>query len=135
MATTSFRTLAGMGMLDQFQAAFDGFCNSVAAVPAAVRTRVSTAAVEVLGNILEHGSTVGRPVEVEVEISILGGQLRVLVADDGADPHIDLTAVSMPDGGEESGRGLALVITLLNSVAFERVGSVNRWSLAADLAA
>jgi serine/threonine-protein kinase RsbW len=90
-----------------------------------------TAAVEVIGNAIEHG----RPKPVEYV-------LKLQVTDDALVGELDETSETwppaldgpMPDSSVESGRGLALVRAVLDDFSFERRGDHNIWRLRRNLA-
>ena len=97
-----------------------------------IRDKDVTTAAEILANIVEHGRRDGRPVNVEVEISVGGGRLQIGLTDDGDEPDVDINGAAMPGWDAERGRGLAMAKSLLDGLTYWREGAENRWTLVSE---
>ena len=97
-ALLSVRAVADPGLFEQVESALERAWASCGQVSDAVRLQVGTAAAEILANIVEHGRRDGRPVNVEVEISVGGGRLQIGLTDDGDEPDVDINGAAMPAG-------------------------------------
>ena len=94
--------------------------------------RFESAAMEVVGNVVEHAAAV-QPVQLSVTVEIADGWFRGLVEDDGPSAPIDLAAVDMPEDMSDHGRGLAIVVGMLDEFKYERRGQYNVWRLGVSL--
>lgn len=97
-------------------------------VPEAARTRITIAVAELVGNVIEHGRTAsgGAPL-IRLALAVEPQRVVATLEDDG---------VGYPPEGRlpddemaESGRGLALVYSALDEVAYARREDGNRWDL------
>ena len=102
-------------------------------VPEEVVTRFESAAIEVVGNVVEHAAVANSQVSMTVEIT--NGWLRGIVEDDGAPAPVDLEVVRMPDEMSDGGRGLAIAGHLLDEFTYERRDERNLWRLGVALEA
>ncbi|UKF24389.1 MULTISPECIES: ATP-binding protein [Clavibacter] len=97
------------------------------------RMLFETAVVEIAGNVVEHGVSVGEragyPVTFTMTVICQHDRIVALFEDDGKPAVVDLTRVSMPDDLSESGRGLALAQAVLDDLTYERTDGSNRWRL------
>jgi serine/threonine-protein kinase RsbW len=97
------------------------------------RMRLETAAVEIVGNIVEHAYRSDGPATprrgIDVVVTADPGQVVAVLADDGMPHGLDLSDVTMPGADAESGRGLPLATAVLDELLYERVGDRNRWTL------
>lgn len=107
-----------------------------------VRMKFEMSVIEILGNIVEHAyahdSALPRvdPSEARrFEIAVLATDHDVVatLSDNGMPVSLDLGDLSMPDELAESGRGLALAASALDTLWFERVEGRNHWYLACRL--
>lgn len=96
-------------------------------VPDEVVNRFESAAIEVVGNVVEHAAVANAQVSMTVEIA--DGWLRGIVEDDGAAAPVELDAVRMPDEMSVDGRGLAIAAQLLDEFTYERREERNLWRL------
>jgi serine/threonine-protein kinase RsbW len=102
-----------------------------AGVTSADRIRFETAVTEIAGNIIEH-SVPGAGVAVvtmTVEVVWNPNLIRATFLDDAREIHAELRDPEMPGPGSEHGRGLALALSLSDSLRYERAGSMNRWTV------
>jgi serine/threonine-protein kinase RsbW len=90
------------------------------------RMAVELALVELTSNVLEHaaaGAGVSCRLLLDIGDEAISAKLR-----DTADPgNVSLSNRSMPDAFAESGRGLALVQMLMDSVRFDASDGQNTW--------
>lgn len=111
------------------------------------RVRMETAALEIMGNIVEHAYTQDASSDSAAESeadtadgSGAGRRFRFTVAvrypdvlvsfcDNGVPGSIDLSRVVMPDEDAESGRGLAMAIASVDEITYHNDGGRNYWSL------
>jgi serine/threonine-protein kinase RsbW len=90
-----------------------------------------TALGEIGGNVLTHGRPNGDE-EVEYALRFDGRVVVAWLSDLGAPVHEHMNR-AMPGVESEAGRGLALARVLLDELAYERDGGVNRWRLVKSL--
>ncbi|MCH1867379.1 ATP-binding protein [Nocardioides sp. CFH 31398] len=93
------------------------------------RTRVETALVEVVGNVVEHALAGRRGGEVVVQLRVTGREVVAEVADDGTELTVDPGAATMPGADAVSGRGLAMAVAVTDELHYRRDGDTNRWRL------
>ncbi len=107
-----------------------------------VRMKFEMSVIEILGNIVEHAYAHDSalpavdPAEARrFEIALLATDRDVVatLSDNGMPVTLDLGDLSMPDELAESGRGLALAASALDTLWFERVEGRNHWCLACTL--
>lgn len=101
----------------------------VPGVSPADRTRVETALVEVVGNVVEHALAGRGGGEVRVEVRVTAEEVVAEVADDGSALEVDPTGATMPPADAVGGRGLALAVLVTDELHYRRDGEVNRWRL------
>jgi serine/threonine-protein kinase RsbW len=104
-----------------------------AELPEELVARLESAAMEVVANVVEHGTPLNT-VQMSVTIEASDGWFRAVVTDDGPLVQVDLDQVSMPDEMAEGGRGLAMAARLLDEFRYERRERHNVWHLGVDLA-
>lgn len=111
------------------------------------RVRMETAALEIMGNIVEHAyaqdvlpADGGRSEADHADSAGAGRRFRLTVAvrhpdvlvsfcDNGVPGSIDLSRVVMPDEDAESGRGLAMAIASVDEITYHNDDGRNYWSL------
>lgn len=101
-------------------------------VPARERARFETALVEVVGNVVRHAQAgPGQRVEVGVELSVGASFIEAHVHEFGAVhahiPHLCTAGTARPEA--ESGRGLAMVRSLVETLSYSRTDLGNVWTL------
>ncbi len=121
-------TVTGPGTLDQIQHTLDHLWSRQATASDKTRIQVDLAACEIGANIIKYAAG-GQPVRIQMHAEVRGPQVRVSFADDGHPALIDLDALRMPTELTESGRGLALAVSVLDELDFRRDGETNRWTL------
>jgi len=97
-------------------------------------SRFEMAAVEVLGNIVEHAYRldVANPEpqrRFDVTLAVTPTELLAAFGDNGLPMELDLSKAAMPTELEESGRGLALASAALDDFAYFRAEGRNHWRL------
>jgi serine/threonine-protein kinase RsbW len=110
----------------------EAFWNDLPGLPALDRFAFETALVELAGNVVEHGDD-GQGVTCTIRVTAEEGSLAAQLQDTGAAAHVELSPRAMPDPLAECGRGIALVQRLVDDLAYERDGAVNRWRMARRL--
>lgn len=88
---------------------------------------LETAAIEVAGNVVEHGRPPGK-IRWSFTLRVAPEHVEGVLSDDGQKYEGDLTAV-MPDPMAESGRGLALAQAVLDEFSHTHNGERNVWTM------
>jgi len=101
-------------------------------VPLADRIRFETALIELISNVVRHADS-GTGVTCVLTIDVLPASVEARVTDTGEGGDIELTRVMMPDDDAESGRGLALINSLVDEVQYERINGRNYWRISRTL--
>lgn len=96
-------------------------------VPTVDRASFETAVVEVTGNIVRHACATA-PATITIVLTARSGQLVAELCDTGAAVEVALDG-AMPDGLQESGRGLPLACAVTDELVYRRDGDVNCWRL------
>ncbi|MDF9715398.1 ATP-binding protein [Nocardioides sp. ChNu-99] len=98
----------------------------------AERLRFVMAAMEILGNVVEHAYAADeepRRRRLTLEVRRVDDGLLGTISDNGQPAALDLSDVTMPGEDAESGRGLALALAALDELGYERVEGRNVWTL------
>lgn len=118
--------------LDEVQDRFGVWWEGLGIDDVRLRFSLETALAEVAANIVEHtrrrDQETGR--RYTVELCATDDEVRAVLTDNGQPADVDLSAVTMADVDEESGRGLALAIAALDRLEHEHAGGRNVWTLA-----
>ena len=85
---------------------------------------------EIMTNVVQHG---GEHASMRLDFELHEDSLRARVTDSAASTVIDWSAVAMPDEHAESGRGLALALTVLDDLRHEPTEIGNTWWLRRNL--
>src|SRR4051812_41749303 len=96
------------------------------------RFAFETALVELAGNVVEHADD-GHGLTCTIRLTAEEHSLAAQLQDTGRAADVSLAEHAMPDPLAERGRGLALVQRLVDDLAYERNGGVNRWRFARHL--
>ncbi len=88
----------------------------------------ATAVAEVAANIVSHGQS-STGTEVTLTLRLAADQIEAVFLDDGDPADVDVDQAVLPADSAESGRGLAIARAALDELAYERLGSINRWRL------
>ena len=92
------------------------------------RLAFETALTEVAGNIVQHACATSA-LDLTVEIAVAADRLAARFRDTGHRSTVRLDQVSLPEGLAESGRGLALAVSLVDELVYRREAGVNHWLL------
>jgi serine/threonine-protein kinase RsbW len=79
---------------------------------------------EAVSNAIRHGSRAGDPVQVSVKAD--GGWIEMTVLDGGPTPRLPRLPAKAPPGLETGGRGLWLILQLVDEVRLQRIGEGTR---------
>lgn len=133
-AETSFDVAATPVSLDEVQDRFGAWWDGLGIDDARLRFALETALAEVAANIVEHTTRAdqetGRRYTVRLEAT--DRALTAELTDNGLPVDIDLSAVTMADVEQESGRGLALAIAALDRLEHRHEHGHNVWTLVCD---
>ncbi|MBE7323519.1 ATP-binding protein [Nocardioides sp. Y6] len=88
---------------------------------------LETAAIEIAGNVVEHGLPPGQ-VWWSFTLRMRPDHVEGVLADDGQRYEGDLSAL-MPDPLAESGRGIALAQAALDELHYAHEGDKNVWTM------
>ncbi|MFJ4075474.1 ATP-binding protein [Curtobacterium sp. NPDC089991] len=133
-AETTFDVAATPVSLDEVQDRFGVWWDGLGIDDARLRFALETALAEVAANIVEHtiraDQETGRRYTVRLESTERA--LTAELTDNGLPVDIDLSAVTMADVEQESGRGLALAIAALDRLEHRHEHGHNVWTLVCD---
>ncbi|MDM7891267.1 ATP-binding protein [Curtobacterium caseinilyticum] len=118
--------------LDEVQDRFGAWWDALGVDDVRLRFSLETALAEVAANIVEHVRRADRGAgrRYTVELCLTDDEVRAVLTDNGLPADVDLSAVTMADVDEESGRGLALAIAALDRLEHVHTGGHNIWTLA-----
>jgi serine/threonine-protein kinase RsbW len=131
---TTCRTAADCEAVNRCHERLDRLWESHPGVPLRERARFETALVEIVGNVVRHARPrPGQRLEVAVELSVDASFLEARVHEFGA-VHADIPHLRAPGPARltaeaESGRGLAMVRSLVETLAYSRTDGGNVWTL------
>ncbi|GAA3678893.1 hypothetical protein GCM10023081_16440 [Arthrobacter ginkgonis] len=131
---TSCRTPADCEAVNRCHERLDRLWEAHPAVPPRERARFETALVEIVGNVVRHARPgPGQRLEVAVELSVDASFLEARVHEFGAVhadiPHLRAADAANPAAEAESGRGLAMVRSLVETLAYSPTEGGNIWTL------
>jgi serine/threonine-protein kinase RsbW len=92
------------------------------------RFAFETALVELASNVIQHAAA-GTGITCVLSIHADDRELSARISDTGAAGAVTLSVAVLPDDLAESGRGLALIQMLVDSVHFERIDGRNVWTI------
>lgn len=122
---------AAVDSIDDVQEAFATWWDALALDDDTKRFSFETAVVEIATNIVEHtlrnDRNEGRRFTLELEAR--ASDLVAIFVDNGMPADIDLSAVTMADLDDESGRGLAIALATLDSLDYRHENGRNIWTL------
>jgi len=78
--------------------------------------------------VMRHADT-GRGVSCTLTIDVTENGIEARLRDNGRPGDIELTQIEMPDAEAESGRGLALIHSLVDEVEYRRAADENHWRI------
>jgi serine/threonine-protein kinase RsbW len=87
-----------------------------------------TAVIEIAGNVVEHGRPPGE-VRYTFTLAVLPDRLEAVLTDTGEEVPDPDGADLMPDGWDETGRGLPLARAALDELSYARGDDGNLWRM------
>jgi serine/threonine-protein kinase RsbW len=131
---TTFEVAATPDSLDEVQDRFAAWWDGLGIDDVRLRFALETALAEVAANIVEHTVRADRGTgrRYTVHLEATDRALTAVLTDNGMPVDIDLSAVTMADVEQESGRGLALAIAALDRLEHRHEPGHNVWTLACD---
>ncbi|MCA5924849.1 MULTISPECIES: ATP-binding protein [Curtobacterium] len=129
---TTFEVAATPESLDVVQDRFAAWWDGLDIDDLRLRFALETALAEVAANIVEHTVRTDRETgrRYTVRLAATDRELTAVLTDNGMPVDIDLSAVTMADVEQESGRGLALAIAALDRLEHRHEPGHNVWTLA-----
>lgn len=133
-AETTFDVAATPVSLDEVQDRFATWWSGLGIDDARLRFALETALAEVAANIVEHTTRADRETgrRYTVRLESTDRALTAELTDNGLPVDIDLSAVTMADVEQESGRGLALAIAALDRLEHRHEHGHNVWTLVCE---
>jgi serine/threonine-protein kinase RsbW len=122
----SIRSPAVPASLDRVHALLEEVWASHQDVEPDDRMRFELGVTEIAGNIVEHAAAPG-PIDFHLGVEVFEDRLEARFRDPGRRVEVDFDAAAMPDGLAESGRGLALVLAVVDELTYRHDGSENHW--------
>lgn len=117
--------------VDVVQTEFGSWWESLGELDPMTRFSFETAVVEIATNIVEHtrrtGEGTGRRFTLDLDAT--DHEVTAVFSDNGMPADVDLSAVTMADIDDESGRGLALALSTLDSLDYRHENGRNIWTL------
>lgn len=92
------------------------------------RFSFETALVELASNVIEHADD-GDGVTYTITIKIHADEVEAEVVDSGKQADVELEDHSMPDAHAESGRGIPLIMALVDHFSYDRTDGLNIWNI------
>ncbi|UXN23987.1 ATP-binding protein [Curtobacterium flaccumfaciens] len=131
---TTFEVAAVPESLDVVQDRFAAWWDGLGIDDVRIRFALETALAEVAANIVEHTVRTDRQIgrRYTVRLEATDRELTAVLTDNGLPVDIDLSAVTMADVEQESGRGLALAIAALDRLEHRHEPGHNVWTLACE---
>jgi serine/threonine-protein kinase RsbW len=90
------------------------------------RMRFEIGVIEIAGNIVEHAATPA-PVDFHLVVEVHQDRLEARLRDPGRRLEVDFDKAAMPDSMAESGRGLAMVLAVVDELTYRHDGAENHW--------
>ncbi|MDJ1113547.1 ATP-binding protein [Microbacterium dauci] len=133
MTESAARTLeadVALESLDLVHDTLTAWWEEVGEVDLRTRFAFETAVIEIAGNVIEHtiaaSAAQGRRFTLDL---VADAALTATFRDDGLPVALDLSAVTMADEDDESGRGLALALAAVDRLDYQRIDGRNVWTL------
>lgn len=92
------------------------------------RMAAETALVELVANVVRYALR-GDGAVAELRVTLSSDELRADISDPGPEFTGDLHHVTMPEPTAESGRGLSVIIALVDVFSYSRLSGTNHWSI------
>ena len=90
------------------------------------RMRFEIGVTEIAGNIVEHAAAPA-PIDLHLAVEVHPDRLEARFRDPGGRVEVDFDNAAMPDELAESGRGLAMVLAVVDELTYRNDGSDNHW--------
>jgi serine/threonine-protein kinase RsbW len=121
--------------VDTVQEAFASWWDGLGDLAMTTRFSFETAVIEIATNIVEHTRRNDRDHgrRFTLALDATDTELTAVFTDNGMPADIDLSAVTMADIDDESGRGLALALATLDSLDYRHESGRNIWTLVCKL--
>ena len=126
----SFRAPADPAAIGRVHEVFERLGDCRGDLSESVRSAFELAVVEIVTNVVVHSDS-DRTVTIELVIRTTADGLEAVITDDALPAALDVGSATMPDPEDltESGRGLALVTSLVDRFEHEPFPDGNRWTL------
>ena len=131
-ARHSICTAAVPASLDLVHTLLEAVWASCPDVQADDRMRFELGVIEITGNIVEHAAAPA-PIDFHLCVEVFDDRLEARFRDPGRRVEVDFDTTAMPhvtavpDALPESGRGLALVLAVVDQLTYRHDGSENHW--------
>lgn len=130
--SSSLQLISPPDTIDAVHDLLDDVWRTIPDVSSTDRMSIETAVIELASNIIQHASG-GRPVTASLTVVTSPERIEATMSDSG-EIDVDLVDIegrTMPAADEyaESGRGIALMKALVDTVEHRRVDGVNVWTL------
>ena len=112
--------------LDHVHALLEELWTGHADVQAEDRMRFEIGVTEIAGNIVEHAAAPA-PMDFTLTVAVHQDRLEARFRDPGRRVEVDFDQAAMPDEMSESGRGLAMVLAVVDELTYRHDGSDNHW--------
>ncbi|GAB4080915.1 ATP-binding protein [Modestobacter muralis] len=112
--------------LDRVHALLEEVWSAHEDVPADDRMRFEIGVVEIAGNIVEHAAGPA-PLDFHLAVEVHPDRLEARFRDPGRRLEVDFDEAAMPDSMAESGRGLAMVLAVVDELTYRHDGVENHW--------
>ena len=90
------------------------------------RMQVEIGVIEIAGNIVEHAAAPA-PMDFHLAIAVHEDRIEARLRDPGRRVEVDFDNAAMPDSMAESGRGLAMVLAVVDELTYRHDGAQNHW--------
>lgn len=92
------------------------------------RFSFETALVELASNVIKHADA-GDGVTYTITIKIHDDAIEAEIVDSGQQMHVELDEHSLPDDLAESGRGIPIIMALVDHISYDRNENLNTWNI------
>lgn len=130
MVTRTLRLMSPPDTVDTVHELLDEMWPTVPDLHPRDRMALDTAIIELAANVIQHANR-GRPITATLTVIAFAGRIEATLSDSGEIGEVDIEGRSMPQADElaESGRGIALMKALVDTVEHRRVDGFNHWTL------
>ncbi|MFN3707643.1 SpoIIE family protein phosphatase [Microcella sp.] len=130
MVTRTVRLIAPPDTVDTVHDLLDELWPSVPNVSPRDRMALDTAIIELAANVIQHANR-GKSISATLTVIAFRDRIEVTLSDSGEIGEVDIEGRSMPapESLAESGRGIALMKALVDTIEHRRVDGFNHWTL------